>query len=598
MLAQLRQQTKVILWVVVVGFVGFMFFNWGMNRVDPRGRRAGFAGKVGGEYITTEEFRQEYRNQRAAYYQEYDVNPTMQIEEEIADRTWETLVQRHLLWEEAAKQELMPSDDEVLLEIQNNPPPFITSQPIFQTDSVFDQSKYLAALSDPNLDLRFLETYVRSNLPYQKLSEYVASSVRVTEEEVRTLLRVMRAQARISYLKVDPASDVRQSIPEPDEGEIEDYYASHMEDFRIPEKRVLAYVEVPKEPSGEDRMYARTKIEDAYALVEAGEPFDEIAMHYSDDPASAQQGGDIGWVGHGRLPAGLDSVAQELEVGEASAIVETEGGYHILRMDDKRMQDGTEEWKLSHILSTLQASPLTVENIKEDIFEFIDQAMSDGFEEAAEERGFEVKVSQELVESQLVPLLGLSRQDAERIFDAAQGSVMGPLDGSEAIYAIMPSEVIPTRIPELGQIGEFVKQAYTRDARKEMARALAQEALRQTRGGKTIRQVASDMGLTYQETEPFTRMGFVPGIGRESVVLATAFALDEGQTSGVLEDSDRFFIIRVEEKIPLDEEDVENNIFNVRMSLIGTKQQAYLLDWYDRLKSMVDIEDYRTLSAY
>jgi hypothetical protein len=61
MLDQLRRQTKVVLWVVVVGFVGFMFFDWGMNRIRPGSARAGLAGKVGKDRITLEEFRQEYR---------------------------------------------------------------------------------------------------------------------------------------------------------------------------------------------------------------------------------------------------------------------------------------------------------------------------------------------------------------------------------------------------------------------------------------------------------------------------------------------------------------------------------------------------------
>ncbi len=598
MLDQLRRQTKIVLWIVVVGFVGFMFFDWGMNRIRPGSQLAGLAGKVGKDRITTEEFRQEYRNQRAAYYEQKDVNPTAQTEDEIADRTWETLVQRHLLWKEARKQELIPTDDEVLLEIQNNPPPFITAQPVFQTDSVFDQSKYLAALSDPNLDLRFLEDYVRANLPYQKLRDYAASSVRVTEEEARTLLGVFQTRSSISYIKVDPLSDVTETIPEPSQPEIESYYASNQEDFRIPEKRVLAYVRVPSAPSAEDRMYARTKIEDAYALVEAGEPFDEIAMHYSEDATSSQRGGDLGWVRPGRLGAVLDSVAGELSLGQTSEIIETEDGYHILRLDDKRQEGGSEEWKLSYILSRLQASPLTIENIREDVLDLVGRARTDGFEEASDQHGFEIVMSQELVEAQIAPVFGLSQTDARRIFEAAQGSVLGPLDGEDAIYAVMVAEITPTRIPAMNEIEAFVRQAYTREIRGRKARAIAEDALGRVRGGKTLEEVASEMGLTFQETQPFTRMASVPGIGKENTIVAHAFALDEGQISGVLEHSGQFFIIRVDEKTPVNEESIANDMANLRMSLIATKQQAYLSAWYDALKAHVKIEDYRTLAPY
>jgi parvulin-like peptidyl-prolyl isomerase len=93
-------------------------------------------------------------------------------------------------------------------------------------------------------------------------------------------------------------------------------------------------------------------------------------------------------------------------------------------------------------------------------------------------------------------------------------------------------------------------------------------------------------------------MAFVPGIGRENVVVASAFALEEGQISGALEHSDQFYIIRVDEKIPLDEESIEGNLASLRMSLITSKQQGYLSTWYDGLKAQVEIEDYRSLSPY
>jgi peptidyl-prolyl cis-trans isomerase D len=376
------------------------------------------------------------------------------------------------------------------------------------------------------------------------------------------------------------------------------YFASHQEDFRVPDRRILRYVRTAKEPSAEDRMYARTKIEDAYSLVEAGEPFDEIARNYSEDATSSARGGDLGWVRPGRLPAKLDSVVRTLEVGETSDMIETEDGYHILRLEDKRVEDGSEEWKLSYIMSRLEASPLTVENIREDMFDLADRARTDGFEEAAQERGFDVELSQELSEAQVGPMFGLSRDDAALIFETPGGTVLDPVEGRDAVYVIMVAEIIPSRIPALSEIEAFVKQSYIRDVRTRRARAIAEDALERIKNGKTLEQVASEMHVTFEETEPFTRMDFVPGIGRENVVIAHAFSLEEGQVSGILENAGQFFIIRVDERIPVDQESLAGDMAGLRMSLLGTKQQAYLSDWYEALRSHVKIEDYRTLSPY
>jgi hypothetical protein len=162
----------------------------------------------------------------------------------------------------------------------------------------------------------------------------------------------------------------------------------------------------------------------------------------------------------------------------------------------------------------------------------------------------------------------------------------------------MVADVISARIPALAEIEAFVKQSLTRDIRSEKARALAEDALQRVRAGESLEQAASATNLTFEQTEPFTRMTFVPGIGKENSVVAHAFALDKGQTSGVIEYAGQFFIIRVDEKIPVDEATMEGDMANIRMSLVSTKQQAYLSDWYEGLKAQVEIEDYRTLAPY
>jgi hypothetical protein len=236
--------------------------------------------------------------------------------------------------------------------------------------------------------------------------------------------------------------------------------------------------------------------------------------------------------------------------------------------------------------------------MREGVFGLVDQAQTEGFEEAAEKRGVETAMSQELVEAQIAPVFGLTQDEAGRIFEAAEGAILGPLDGRDAMYAVMVVEIVPTRIPPRAEIEAFVKQSYTRDIRTQKARAIAEDALARVRGGKTLEQVASEMDLTFQETQPFTRMAFVPGIGKENVVVAHAFALAEGRTSGLLEHSGQFFIIRVDEKTPADEESLADGVANLWLSLIATKQQAYLSAWYGALRSQVKIEDYRSLGQY
>ncbi|WP_247747227.1 peptidylprolyl isomerase [Alkalihalobacillus sp. BA299] len=71
--------------------------------------------------------------------------------------------------------------------------------------------------------------------------------------------------------------------------------------------------------------------------INAGEDFEELATEHSVDPGSAQKGGKLGFFGQGRMVPEFEEAAFNLEVGEVSDIVETEHGFHIIKVTDKRV---------------------------------------------------------------------------------------------------------------------------------------------------------------------------------------------------------------------------------------------------------------------
>jgi peptidyl-prolyl cis-trans isomerase D len=597
MLAQMRQNTKTIMWVVIVGFVGLIFTVWGMNLRSRGGMEAGFVGRIGKDRIALDEYRGEVQNQRASYYESEDRRPTVQAEKMIADNAWEAIVQRHLLWNEATERGLLATDDEIRLEIQTNPPPFIRAQPIFQSDSAYDHSKYLEALDDPAFDFSFLETYIRATLPLQKLQEYMASGVRVTDEEARMLVGMLEDQVVISYLVVSPTTDIREGIPDPTESELSAFYAEHMEDFRTPEKRVLDYVEFPKEPSVEDEIYAREKIEEAYDLISTGEDFSEIAAEYTDDERTRKSGGDIGWMGRGSLTQELDSLAFSLPIGQMSEVIKAADAFYIIRVEDTREQDGREEARLSMIVSRLEASPLTIEQISLEASDLAADAERRGLETAAADAALDMERSGELVAEQLAAFFRVNQMDAETIGEMALGGVLGPIEGTDAFYTVETHDIMPSAVPALETIEDFVRQSYRFDRKKQKAKAITEQVLEELAAGSTLEQVASDRGLRLEKAQPFTRRSTVPGIGTENVVVATAFALDPNEVSGAIEHAGQFYIIRVDERQDMDEDRFTSNLQNLKMSLASTKQQVFISEWYQSLKSEVEIEDYRSFGA-
>ncbi|MDE5414967.1 peptidylprolyl isomerase [Alkalihalobacterium chitinilyticum] len=77
--------------------------------------------------------------------------------------------------------------------------------------------------------------------------------------------------------------------------------------------------------------------EEILAKINAGEDFQELATEHSIDPGSAQRGGELGFFGKGRMVPEFEAAAFNLEIGEVSELVETEYGYHIIKVTDKRV---------------------------------------------------------------------------------------------------------------------------------------------------------------------------------------------------------------------------------------------------------------------
>ncbi len=103
-----------------------------------------------------------------------------------------------------------------------------------------------------------------------------------------------------------------------------------------------------------DTKQARTKAEDVLKRARGGEDFSKLAKEFSTDPGSKDKGGDLGWFGPGQMDPTFEKAAFALQPGQISDIVETQFGYHIIKVDEKKTEtkDGKpeEQVRARHIL--------------------------------------------------------------------------------------------------------------------------------------------------------------------------------------------------------------------------------------------------------
>lgn len=110
-----------------------------------------------------------------------------------------------------------------------------------------------------------------------------------------------------------------------------------------------------------DDQTAKQRLEDAKERIEGGEDFGELAKLLSDDPGSANDGGDLGWRGPGEFVPEFESVADNLEIGAISEPFKTRFGWHIVQVTDRRTYDNTEDLKEQNCIQRVRNGKLEEE---------------------------------------------------------------------------------------------------------------------------------------------------------------------------------------------------------------------------------------------
>ncbi len=87
---------------------------------------------------------------------------------------------------------------------------------------------------------------------------------------------------------------------------------------------------------------ARVRLDQLKTRIEGGDDFEVLAKSHSDDTVSAADGGNLGWSSPGRMVPKFEEVMDQLEIGEISQPFDTQFGWHLLQVLDRREHDDTE----------------------------------------------------------------------------------------------------------------------------------------------------------------------------------------------------------------------------------------------------------------
>jgi peptidyl-prolyl cis-trans isomerase D len=343
------------------------FAIWGIEAYQSSGGRADTVATVNGIPISQREFESEMRRQQDQLRRMLGRNfdPAIFDNAEARRSLLDRLVQQKLMVS-AARDGNLTVTDEMLADL-------IHSAPAFQVDGKFDKARYEAALrtQDPPMSPAQFEERLRLDLALQQLGRAVGDSA-IAPRSVAQRLAALEAQRREVAEARLPAEGYLGRV-KVDEAQAKAYYDANAGEFQVAERVRAEYVLLSAEAlvrdekvSAEDvqaqwqsqyggrfaeREQARKKVEEILAEVKK-EParFAEVAKRDSADRASAEQGGDLGFQPRGSFVKPFEDALFRLKPGEISGVVESEFGFHVIRLAEVRKTGGREERRASHIL--------------------------------------------------------------------------------------------------------------------------------------------------------------------------------------------------------------------------------------------------------
>lgn len=142
-------------------------------------------------------------------------------------------------------------------------------------------------------------------------------------------LEEFKAEGRASVAEQLLYEAVQRAVAGPielSEADLERYFEDHKADYSVEEQVEASHILVK----------TREEAQEILDKLGAGEDFAELARTRSQDPGSAPRGGQLGWFGRGAMVAPFEEAAFALGVGETSGIVETQFGFHIIRVTNRR----------------------------------------------------------------------------------------------------------------------------------------------------------------------------------------------------------------------------------------------------------------------
>ncbi|WP_332769383.1 SurA N-terminal domain-containing protein [Pseudomonas koreensis] len=621
MLQNIRDNSQGWIAKTIIGVIVALMALTGFDAIFQATTHKNEAAKVNGEEISQNELSQAVDMQRRQLMQQLgkDFDASLLDEKMLRESALKGLIDRKLLLQGAEQAKFAFSEgalDQVILQT-----------PEFQVDGKFSSERFDQVIRQLGYSRMQFRQMLAQEMLIGQLRAGVAGSGFVTDAEVLAFARLEKQTRDFATLnvKADPAA-VKLT-----DDEVKAYYDEHAKEFMTPDQVIIDYVELKKASffdqvavKDEDlqaayqkeianlseqrraahilievndkttEAQAKAKIEEVQARLAKGEKFEALAKEFSQDPGSANNGGDLGYAGPGVYDPAFEKALYSLGKDQVSEPVRTDFGYHLIKLLGVEAPEvptlASLKDKLTRELKAAQVEQRFVEatkQLEDSAFEASDlaQPAADLKLTVRTSKPFGREGGEGVAANRAVVTAAFSPE----VIDEGANSTAIELDPETVIVLRAKEHLKPAQLP-LESVNAAIRTQLTKEHASAAAKTRAEKLTADLRDGKAPLDKAID-GQSWKVTEAATRgqEGVDPAVLQAVFRMPKPAAKDKPTFSSVTLPDGSLMLVRLngvnEAAAPTDEEKAQYRRF-----LASREGQQDFAAYRKQLESQADIE--------
>lgn len=597
MLQNIRDNSQGWIAKTIIGVIVALMALTGFDAIFQATTHKNEAAKVNGDEISQNELSQAVDMQRRQLMQQLgkDFDASLLDEKMLRESALKGLIDRKLLLQGAEQAKFSFSEaalDQVILQT-----------PEFQVDGKFSSERFDQVIRQLGYSRMQFRQMLAQEMLIGQLRAGVAGSGFVTDAEVLAFARLEKQTRDFATLnvKADPAA-VKLT-----DDEVKAYYDEHAKEFMTPDQVIIDYVELKKSSffdqvavKDEDleaayqkeianlaeqrraahilievndkttEAQAKAKIDEVQARLAKGEKFEALAKEFSQDPGSANNGGDLGYAGPGVYDPAFEKALYSLSKDQVSEPIRTDFGYHLIKLLGVEAPEvptlASLKDKLTRELKAAQVEQRFVEatkQLEDSAFEASDlaQPAADLKLTVHTSKPFGREGGEGVAANRAVVTAAFSPE----VIDEGANSTAIELDPETVIVLRSKEHLKPAQLP-LESVSAAIRTQLTKEHASAEAKTRAEKLIADLRDGKAPLDKAID-GQNWKVTEAATRgqEGVDPAVLQALFRMPKPAAKDKPTFSSVTLPDGSLMVVRLngvnEAAAPTDEEKAQYRRF-------------------------------------